>query len=217
MNHAKANLATGRCYPVFLQLAVGAGQVVNEQSGSPPYGFASLSGSFMPFPKPREELLSHSEEPPDHDPRMVLMPPGNQQPWPVPLTYPLTAISRSLGQAGLSSVASVTVATTSCPEDGALMRQLERGRTRPGEFYEELVAEGLAAGVPLRACLPAGPGTVTGYPLSSGGTTRTASPSARAGQGRPPATSFRGARHVLTVEQAPSDYVTILNAWLWVI
>jgi hypothetical protein len=63
-------------------------------------------------------------------------------------------------------------------QDGDLMGQLERGRTRPGEFYEELVTEGLAARVPLRSCLPAGPGTVSGYSLSSGATTRRASPSA---------------------------------------
>jgi len=58
------------------------------------------------------------------------------------------------------------------------MRQLERGRTRPGEFHEELIAEGLAARVPLRILLAGRAGTVSGYPLSSGATTRKASPSA---------------------------------------
>ena len=60
-------------------------------------------------------------------------------------------------------------------QDADLVRQLERGKTRPGEFHEEALTDGHAARVPLRVLFPAGPGTVTGYSLRSGATTRSAS------------------------------------------
>ena len=65
-------------------------------------------------------------------------------------------------------------------QDGDLMRQLERAGRDQANFTKNRSPTGTLPECHSGSCFPAGPGTVTGYPLSSGATTRRASPSATA-------------------------------------